>query len=138
MPAGYSMKVVLEGHSEELTPIRDHVDVSCIRRLLDDVCARHADEFLVVFGTKSVQVLLERWESDGIFGSDVAKWVEDLRKAAFQAEDLGEATFEVRNKDDLPDLAPGSVAVFCAVLEYFSAAAGSHGRVKIIPQDASL
>jgi len=38
-------------------------------------------------------------------------WVEEVRKAAFEADNLGEAAVEFRNKNELPDIAPGVAPV---------------------------
>jgi len=122
-------KVVLEGGFEP-----DHrgtgTEITCIRNLLDEVSKIYSAEFQSAFGTSAVDELLVGWRENGLEGRQVSIWVDKLRKAAFEGDDLGEASVEFRNKD-LPDIAPGVVPVVCAILDYLAGCCGTDGYVRL-------
>jgi hypothetical protein len=137
MPAIIYAKVVLEGRSEhEHCPGGDvQVDVTCVRSLLDDIRATHPAGFESTFGAVTVHALLEDWQQNGLKSLQIPGWVEKLRKAAFDAESLGEAPVEFRNRRELPDVAAGVVPVLCAILEHLAGCCGSDGMVVLVVPD---
>jgi hypothetical protein len=61
--------------------------------------------------------------------------VERLRQAAFDAESLGEALVDLRNRDQSPDIAPGVIPVLSAILDHFGCACGANGTIWLIMPD---
>ena len=133
MPAIIHAKVVLEGRSVD-PGARIQADLTCIRALLDDVFAIHNAAFQNVFGTLDVPELLADWRKNGFQSRQVPIWVEKLRKAAFESDNLGETSVEVRNTIE-PDIAPGVVPVFCAILDHLAGCCGSEGVVILVLPD---
>jgi hypothetical protein len=116
----------LEYHLHE-EPVR--IELTFIRGLLEDVRAMHEVGFAHAFGAKTVQDLLDEWQQNGLKSFDVPSCVEKLRQVAFEADSLGEALMEIRNKRSMPDIAPGAVLVLCAILDYLASSCGSDGVV---------
>ena len=135
MPAIIHARVVLEGRSEHDPGSEVQADMTCIRGLLDDVFAIHSAGYESSFGAVTVQGLLSEWQQNGLRSFQIPAWVEKLRKAAFEAENLGEASMEIRNHRDLPDGMPGVVPALCAILDYFAGCCGSDGVVMLVFPD---
>ena len=137
MPAIIHAKVVLEGRSEHdpYTGAEIQADITCIRSLLDEVQAIHTAGFESAFGAVTVRELLEDWHQSGLKSVQIPGWVEKLRKAAFEADSLGEVPVEFRNRRELPDVAAGVVPVLCAILDYLGGCCGSDGVVMFVFPD---
>lgn len=132
MPATIQARVVLEGRPFD-PEVRLHTDLTCIRGLLDDVFAIHRTAFESAFGTFDVRGLLSDWRTNGLSSRNVPIWTEKLRKAAFEADSLGEASVEFRNTE--PDIAPGVAPVLCAILDHLASCSGSDGVVILVSPD---
>jgi len=132
MPSIIHAKIVLEGRSESVLGTGIPVDVTCVRGLLEDVSQMHSVEFQSAFGSLSIKELMEEWRNNGLLSGQVPLLVEKFRKAAFEADNLGEAAVEFRNKNELPDIAPGVALVFCAILDYLAGSCGVGGVVRFV------
>jgi hypothetical protein len=133
MPATIYAQVRLEhrlDYDMNVEPVR--IELTFIRGLLEDVQALHAAGFTHAFGADTVQDVLGFWQRSGLRSLDVPECVEKLRQVAFEAESLGEASMELRNKHAMPDIAPGPVLVLCAVLDYLATSCGLDGVVAFV------
>jgi len=134
MPSTIHARVVLEGRRPD-PGAGVGADVTCVRALLDDIFAMHNATFQIAFGGVDVSGLLADWRNNGLQSRHVPMWVEMLRKAAFEAENLGEASVELRDMDD-PEAAPGVIPVFCAILDHLAGCCGLDGAVILVfPED---
>ena len=137
MPVNIHARVILEGRSEYDAGGEIQTNITCIRGLLEGVSRIHKAEFQSAFGTLVVDEVLKDWQTNGLPSSRVPVWVETLRKAAFDADDLGEASIDLRNQDELPDLMPGVAPVLCAMLDYLAGSCGYAGVVRLVLPDES-
>jgi hypothetical protein len=135
MPTIIHARVVLEGRSEYDSGGKIQTNITSIRGLLDDVSRIHSAEFQSALGTLAVGEVLEDWQKYGLPGSQIPAWVEKLRKAAFEADDLGEASIDLRNQSELPDVMPGVAPVLCAMLDYLAGSCGCAGVVRLVLPD---
>jgi hypothetical protein len=135
MPAVIHAKVVRKGWYEHDRGAGIVADLTCIHGLLDEVCATHRTEFESAFGTGLVDALLAEWKENGLRSREVPALVQRFRKAAFEADSLGEVPVEFRNQRELPDVGAGVVPVLCAILDYLAGRCGPDGAVVLVGQD---
>lgn len=127
MKAGPSMTLILEPKSRRTS----RASALCSTKFE----AIHTAGFESAFGAVTVRELLEDWHQSGLKSVQIPGWVEKLRKAAFEADSLGEVPVEFRNRRELPDVAAGVVPVLCAILDYLGGCCGSDGVVMFVFPD---
>jgi hypothetical protein len=107
-----------------------------IWRLIEDALAEGGEPASLALGCNDIDSARKRWESAELSASFAAEIAQQLRKAAFDAKNLGEASVQIVGPDSEHAAQPGALVTLASVFDLLSALAGASGKIMFKPCEA--